>query len=118
MKTTQKLPVQREDDGELLGFIVGSGAAWAAQTVFGYTIAQATSQQEAEALVRARGLEYLGGVWQYYDEEDHDWHACSIKKAFEHQVTIVRTTPMGYQDPDDYKQVTLIDPTETNLVKS
>jgi hypothetical protein len=116
--TAQKTPIHREDDGELLGFVVQDSSSWQAQTIFGYLIERTTNKVAAEAVVRERGLAFLMGVWHYLDKDDDDWHACVLKEAYEHQVTVLRTTAMGYQDPDDYKIVTINDPSETNLVKS
>ena len=117
MKNNQKIPIWREDDGELLGFVANKGASWDAQTIFGYSIAQLDSKEAAERAVREKGLSFLTGVWQYFDEDDQAWHACVLKEAYEHQVKVLRTTPLGYQDPDDYKVVTINSPDETNLAK-
>jgi hypothetical protein len=113
-----KIPIIREDDKELLGFVVKDGASWDAQTIFGYSMGRSDDEQSARRTVRENGLAFLGGVWQYFDKDDREWHACVLKEATERQVTIMRTTPLGYQDPDDYKIVTIVSPTETDLVKS
>lgn len=114
----QKTPISRVDDGELLGFISRDGAGWQAQTIFGYTIERTADEGMAEAIVRERGLAYLMGVWQYFDQDDDQWHPCVLKEANEHKVTVVRTNYMGYQDPDDYKVVTINRPDETKLAKT
>lgn len=116
--TSDKTPIIREDDGELLGFVVQDSAGWQAQTFFGYLIARASQQQEAEAIVREQGLSILMGVWNYFDTDDQEWHPCIIKEASERKVTVIRTNFMGYQDPDDYKLVTIINPDETKLVRA
>jgi hypothetical protein len=67
--------------------------------------------------VRERGLSFLMGVWQYLDKDDRDWHACIIKEANPTRVIVIRTNVMGYQDPDDYKLVTLHKPTDETLIK-
>lgn len=117
MDTTQKIPIHRQDDRELLGFVVDSGVGWEAQTIFGSLIERTTDKVFAERIVREQGLGYLMGVWQYFDKEDQQWFPCILKEANEHQVTVIRTNSMGYQDPDDYKLVTIENPTETNLIK-
>lgn len=114
----QKIPIIREDDGELLGFVVQDAAGWGAQTIFGYGMARLDDEAAAERTVREKGLGYLMGVWQYFDEDDRAWHSCVLKEAYEHQVKVLRTTSMGYQDPDDYKVVTIQNPSETNLIKT
>lgn len=118
MSSLQKIPIHREDDGELLGMIVQDSAGWQAQTIFGYTLARTDKQNEAEMVVREQGLSSLMGTWQYFDVDDGQWYPCILKEANEHKVTVIRTNYMGYQDPDDYKLVTINDPDETKLVKS
>jgi hypothetical protein len=118
MSTQQKIPINREDDGELLGFVVQDGASWQAQTLFGYTLARTVTQKEAEMVVREQGLSSLMGTWQYFDEDDEQWYPCILKEANEHKVTVIRTNYMGYQDPDDYKLVTIASPDETKLAKA
>lgn len=115
---TEKTPHLREDDGELLGFVVHDSSGWQAQTVFGYTISRAATQAAAVAILDEQGEEFLKGVWQYLDSDDRDWRPCIIKKAYEHQVILNRTNVMGYQDVDTFKRVILDDPSETNFVKS
>lgn len=118
MNSSKKIPITREDDGELLGFVAQDKAGWEAQTIFGYSMMRAEDRVTAENTVRAQGLGYLTGIWEYLDSEDQKWHACILKEVYENRVVIIRTTPMGYQDPDDYKIVTIRNPSEVNLVKS
>lgn len=112
-----KIPINREDDGELLGYVVKEVSGWSAQTMFGYVFARADSQADVEQAVRAQGFLILQGVWQYYDRDDRTWYPCIVKEAYPGRVTVIRTNAMGYQDPDDYKQVTIVSPDETKLVK-
>lgn len=118
MSIHKKIAIKREDDGELLGFIFQDSAGWDAQTIFGYSIARVEDRASAENIVRERGLSFLMGIWEYLDKEDQKWHVCILKEVYENKVTVIRTTPMGYQDPDDYKMVTIRNPSEVNLVKS
>lgn len=118
MISNNRIPINRENDGELLGFVVQDSAGWEAQTIFGYNMARATNRDDVEDVVRQQGLSYLTGIWQYYDEDDKNWHPCILKEANDHQVTVIRTNFMGYQDPDDYKMVIIKNPSETNLIKS
>jgi len=114
----QKIPIHREDDGEFLGFIAQDAAGWDAQTIFGYSILRTTNKATAEDTVRAKGLGFLTGLWQYFDKDDQDWHSCVLKESHEHQVTVIRTNYMGYRDPDDFKIVTIDNPDETKLIKT
>lgn len=118
MTASNKTPLYRKDDKELLGFIAEENNSWVAQTIFGYTIERTTSQKEAERILRAQGLQFLMGIWQYYDTDEHDWFPCVLKEANEHQVTVIRTDYMGGQGSDVYKLFTIKNPTENNLVKS
>ena len=118
MNNAQKIPINREGDGEPLGFIVKNSVGWEAQTIFGYPIAHTDDQESADQVVRSQGLYSLTGLWQYFDKDDNAWHPCIIKEAFENKVVVIRSTALGYQDPDDYKIVTISKPSETNLIKS
>ncbi len=113
-----KTPINREDDGELLGFIKQSHGGWSAQTIFGYVFARADNRAAVEEAVRSQGLSILQGLWQYFDKKDKHWHPCVLKETYENRVIVIRTNEMGYQEPDTYKLVTIIDPSETNLVKA
>jgi hypothetical protein len=59
----QKIPIHREDDGELLGFVMQDAAGWNAQTIFGYSILRTTDKKTAEDTLRAKGLDFLTGLW-------------------------------------------------------
>lgn len=118
MSSLQKIPIHREDDGELLGFISQDSAGWQAQTIFGYTLARTDNQRDAEMVVREQGLSSLMGTWQYFDTDDKQWYPCILKEANERKVTVIRTNYMGYQDPDDHKLVVISNPDETKLAKA
>lgn len=113
-----RVPIIREDDAELLGFIEQSHGMWTAQTLFGYVFARTESQAAAEETVRSQGLNVLQGLWQYFDKQDKHWHPCILKEVYETRVVVIRTNEMGYQDPDSYKVVTITEPSETNLAKA
>lgn len=117
MMTTKKTPLYRDSDKELLGYIVQDDSGWQAQTMFGYTIERTATREAAEQILRAQGMAFLTGVWQYFDKDDQQWHACVLKEVQEQRVTVLRTTSMGYQDPDDFKLVILQHPDEHTLVK-
>jgi len=118
MPLKEKEPFFREDDNELLGFIAHDGTSYQALTIFGAQISRSATRRDAETILKQSGPTYLSGIWHYYDTDDKDWFPCVIKQAFEHKVIVNRTNQLGYQDPDDYKQVVLEDPTENELVKS
>ena len=113
-----KFPIYREDDDELLGYVTRDDTSWQAQTFFEYPLARTTTREEAEAVLTEQGLSYLLGTWQYYDKDERNWFPCVIKEAYKNKVTIIRTNAMGYQDPDDFKRVTLVHPDENSLIKN
>lgn len=113
-----KTRVYSIDDESFIGFIVKDGTTWQATTIFGYQIERTTSRESAEAILQDRGLTYLKGLWQYYDTEDKDWFPCVIKQAFEQRVIVNRTNTLGFQDPEDFKQVVIESPTENDLIKA
>lgn len=113
-----RTPIYRDDDHELLGFVAKDAAGWTGQTIFGYIFSRSTDRATVERTVRQEGLQILAGLWHYFDEDDRAWQPCILKEVYESRVTVIRTNAMGYQDPDDYKIVTITNPTETKLVKS
>lgn len=114
----QRIPINRQDDGELLGFAVSDATGWQAQTVFGYVFARAVDQETIEQTVRSQGQHVLQGVWQYLDPDDKQWHPCVLSQIAPLQVTIIRTNEMGYQEHDTVKHVVIRHPDDTKLIKS
>lgn len=112
-----KIPVIREADGELLGYIAEEQSSWTALTIFGYMIARVETRGAAETVIRDEGLQVLQGMWRYLDA-DREWYPCILKRAYEDRVVIVRTNELGFQDPDHAKPVIINNPTETNLQKA
>lgn len=112
-----KIPIIREDDGELLGFIEQRHASWSAQTIFGYVFARVETKAEADMVVRTQGLNMLKGMWRYQDA-DNEWYPCIIKQAYENRVVVIRTNELGFQDPEHYKIVTIKNPTDSVLLKA
>lgn len=113
-----KIPIIRQDDGELLGYVEKEKSGWSAQTIFGYIFARASDQASVEETVRSQGLNILQGLWNYYDKQEKAWFPCILKEVFPGRVIVIRTNVMGYQTPDDYKLVSITNPQETDLVKS
>lgn len=113
-----RTPLYREEDHYLLGFILYDGTGWQAQTIFGYVIARTTSETEAHRVLHEQGEAIMQGVWQYFDDDDKQWHPCVIKDAKEHRVTVLRTNEMGYLEPDMHKMYIVKEPSDNTLVKS
>lgn len=114
----QRIPINRQDDGELLGYAVRDGASWQAQTIFGYVFARDTNQESIEHVIRSQGQSVLQGVWHYLDADDGQWHPCVLTNVTPLNVTVIRTNEMGYQDTNTYKHVVIKHPDDTRLVKS
>jgi hypothetical protein len=110
--------IHSHDDDSFIGFIIDDGASWQATTIFGYLIARTLTRKDAEEILQDQGLTYLKGMWQYFDTDDKDWFPCIIKQAFEQRVIVNRTNTLGYQDPEDYKQVVIENPSENDLIKA
>ena len=115
---TERIPINRPDDGELLGYVAYGSGSWQAQTVFGYTFARSSDREQIEQTVRDQGLQVLKSTWQYLDPDDGQWHPCVLKDVAPQQVTVIRTNAMGYQDPETVKHVVIRHPDDTKLIKS
>lgn len=115
---TQRIQINRNDDNELMGFVVKDATGWQAQTVFGYVFDRGVDRSSMENVVRADGLKVLEGVWSYLDSDDSQWHPCILHQVSPTQVTVIRTNEMGFQDIDTVKHVVIRHPDETRLVKS
>ncbi len=87
-----RIPIYRDNDHELLGFVISVADRWRALTVFGGILATFASESDAHAHVVRRGLPSLAAHWQYYDTSADQWHTCLIQEANETTVTIV----LGY----------------------
>lgn len=118
LRRTERIPILRGDDGELIGYVSQEASSWAAMTTFGYVMARAESEEAAASVVKTEGPRYIDGVWRYYDKSDKDWFSCTIKEAYEHKVVVRRTNDLGYEDPATYRLVTLQDPDESSLQKA
>jgi hypothetical protein len=63
MNTVTTKEIRRPDDDELIGLLIESDGQWIPATVFGGHLAPATSQPEAEDIVRGEGLASLVESW-------------------------------------------------------
>ncbi len=84
-----RIPVFRDTDHELLGYVIPVAQHWRALTLFGGILATCDTQADASAYVVRRGLAALAAHWQYYDCSTAQWHTCLIQEANETTVTIV-----------------------------
>ncbi|MHA7276321.1 hypothetical protein [Arthrobacter sp. HLT1-21] len=54
----------REDDGELLGYLVVDGSLHTPVTFFGYRLADAADEFDASQVLQGVGLSYLADTWR------------------------------------------------------
>ena len=57
------VPYYREDDGELLGYLVPDGGLFIPVTVFGYELGDAVDEYDASQVLESIGLSYLADTW-------------------------------------------------------
>lgn len=112
------IPINRSDDGELLGLIRQVPGGWESRTIFGYVFARSSSREDAEQIVREQGLRVLKDLWHYLDPDEADWFPCILQVVTPDQVTVIRTNAMGYQEPARYKRVEIKRPDDTRLIKA
>jgi hypothetical protein len=56
-------PYYREDDAELLGYLVPDGGSFIPVTVFGYELGDAADEYDASQVLQSIGLSYLADTW-------------------------------------------------------
>ena len=57
------VPYYREDDGELLGYLVPEGEMFIPVTVFGYRLGDPVDEYDASQVLESIGLSYLADTW-------------------------------------------------------
>lgn len=57
------VPYHREDDGELLGYLVPDGELFVPVTVFRYELGDAADEYDASQVLENIGLSYLADTW-------------------------------------------------------
>lgn len=56
-------PYYREDDGELLRYLVPDGELFIPVTLFGYELGEAADEYDASQILESIGLSYLADTW-------------------------------------------------------
>lgn len=74
------VPVLRDEDGELFGRLRQVGDDWQPVTVFNAVLAEPTSREDAEALLRQDGLSCLADVW-WVERGPGDWCEAHIQEV-------------------------------------
>lgn len=73
------IEIRRDEDDELLGYVVPAGDRWQPMTVFQVAMADPTSRDEAEDVVRADGLASLSDPW--WVEDAGEWREARLQEA-------------------------------------
>ena len=77
---TTTITVRRDDDGEVLGYLRPVGENWQPMTVFHAELAEPTSREDAEDVLRRDGLSSLSDVW-WVERGPDDWQEARIQEA-------------------------------------
>jgi imidazolonepropionase-like amidohydrolase len=87
--------IRREDDDELLGYLLRTGDAWLPMTVFHVALGAPTSEQEAEEIVRRDGLASLSEPW--WLEDAGEWREVRLQEAQPHRIRFRWADPTADQ---------------------
>jgi hypothetical protein len=87
---------RRQDDDELLGYIVPTNEAFQARTVFGYPMGALSNQQNAEQTLESIGLSYLAERWLLSIDGRDEPITVQIVEATPSKVT-VKSVDYGYE---------------------
>ncbi|MGK2852460.1 MAG: hypothetical protein ACSLFN_16330 [Candidatus Limnocylindrales bacterium] len=77
-------PVQRAEDGDLLGYVAphpDGGTSWLARAVFGGTLGVRSTAAEARALVDSDGLAALAQRWFHRSAADGTWRVVVLTET-------------------------------------
>jgi hypothetical protein len=105
-------PIHRQEDNELLGYILHDDTEWLPLTIFGYALDHCLTEEDAMRVVNNKGLESLMDTWQYFDSKLDDWFNCAIIEAKKNKITI-RITDYGH--PDAHQTLVLHAPSDANF---
>lgn len=78
-RTDAWVPHRREEDGELLGYLVPSSDKYVPVTVFGYVLGDPTDFEDAAEVLESVGMSYLAERW--WLRRDDGWLAVEIVEA-------------------------------------
>lgn len=85
-----KIPIYRNEDSELVGYIKEAEDGWMALTIFNYPLSLGLSRDEATQFVREKGLAVLLEPWEYYDESLNNWLKCIMVEVSKDSVKIAK----------------------------
>lgn len=90
-------PYRRAEDDELLGYLVQQPDGTVPLTLFGAPLGPAGSREQAEAVLRARGLASLADPW-LLRQDDGEEVRVALVAAYPDRVLVV-AAPYGFADP-------------------
>ncbi len=94
------LGYRRNDDGELLGYLVPTeGALFTPVTVFGYSLGPAGAREQAERRLDEVGLGYLADRWQLHVADHPEAISVEIVEANPKTLTVKN---VDYESSLDY----------------
>jgi len=93
---TTTITIRRDEDDEILGYLHGAGAHWQPASVFHAALAEPTTLEEAESILRRDGLSCLGDVW-WVEEAPGHWQEARIQEARPDRLRVRWTDPLADQ---------------------
>ena len=81
--------IRRPTDGELLGTVEPRGHAFVARTVFGGTLGERATHDEAAELLRRDGLAAMARRWFHRDRTSGTWQVVVLQEAWPGRVVAV-----------------------------
>jgi hypothetical protein len=87
------ITIRRDEDDEILGYLAPAGENWQPLTVFHVALAEPTSQDEAEDIVRSEGLASLSEPW-WVEDDQGQWSEARLQEAQPYRIRIRWTDPM------------------------
>jgi imidazolonepropionase-like amidohydrolase len=83
----EPITVRRDEDNEIMGYLLLTGTGWQPLTVFHAALGDPTTQQKAEDIVRRDGLASLSEPW-WIEHEPGEWREARLLEAQPHRVRI------------------------------
>ena len=88
---------RRAEDDELLGYLAQEPGGTVPLTLFGVPLGEAGTSEQAEAVLRSRGLACLADPW-LLTQEDGEEVRVALVAAYPDRVLVV-PAPYGYPEP-------------------
>src|SRR5690349_1741969 len=89
--------IRRDEDNEVMGYLVPVGDDWQPTTVFNAALSDPTTREEAEDIVLRDGLSCLADRWLV--EYEGEWREARLQEVRPDSVRIWWSDPMIEQPP-------------------